>query len=216
VTAQDALRTALREALGPAARSRGYRGSGPNWRKSSASGDYAVVNVQSSSWSTSESLRCAVNIAFAPEPWLRWQREHYGDGMPKTITESLGLYRERLYPSGTPEGAVGWWEVADVESARLSVADMNAQLDVAGWPVLEDMFTREVMMSRLRGGDLGVMKRSGSGVFFARAEAVLLMVDGPSDALEAQLRHALDNGMPAQRERAERFDAWVRAEAARS
>jgi hypothetical protein len=40
------------------------------------------------------------------------------------------------------------------------------------------------------------------------------MVDGPSDALESQLTYALDNAPPTQREHAERFDAWVRGEAA--
>jgi hypothetical protein len=70
------------------------------------------------------------------------------------------------------------------------------------------------MLARVRDGDLGYMKRGNSGVFFARAEALLLMDDGPSDALESQLRYALDNVMPGQREHAERFDSWVRAQAA--
>ncbi|PVU82035.1 hypothetical protein DDP54_02310 [Cellulomonas sp. WB94] len=100
-------------------------------------------------------------------------------------------------------------------SARVAVADMITQLDRAGWLVMEDMFSREAMMSRLREGDLGQMKRSNFGVFFARAEALLLMDDGASDALESQLAYALSNVIPSQRENAERFDAWVRAQAAR-
>ena len=216
MTAQDALKAALRDLLGPSARSHGYKGSAPTWRKSSAPGDWAVVNVQSSSWSTSESLRCVVNLAFAPEPWLRWERETLGPGMPKSVTEYLGLYRERLHPDGTPEGTDGWWEVSDPGSAHRAVADMNLQLERGGWPVLDSMLSREAMMARLHDGDLGYMKRSDSGVYFARAEALLLMDDGPSEALESRLNYALDNVLPRQREHAERFDAWVRAEAAKA
>lgn len=214
MTAQLALKNALRDLLGPAARSHGYKGSAPTWRKSTNAEDWAVVNVQSSSWSTSETLRCVVNLAFAPEPWLRWQHENLGAGMPKAVTESLGLYRERLHPEGTPEGTDGWWEVSNDESARLAVADMSVQLERAGWPVLDGMFSRESMLARLRAGDLGMMKRSSLGVFFARAEALMLMDDGPSEALESRLNYALDNVTQNQRDHAERFDAWVRAQAA--
>jgi hypothetical protein len=65
-------------------------------------------------------------------------------------------------------------------------------------------------------GDLGMMKRSNFGTFFARAEALLLMDAGPSDALESQLSYALGNVMATQRDNARRFDTWVRAEAAKA
>jgi hypothetical protein len=147
---------------------------------------------------------------------LRWEAENLGAGMPKSVSGSLGLYRERLHPEGTPEGTDGWWDITDDLSARMAVADMNVQLDRAGWPVLERMFSREAMLARLRDGDLGMMKRSNFGVFYARAEALLLMDAGPSDALESQLDHALSDVIPRQRANAERFDAWVRAEAAKA
>lgn len=213
---QIALRKALRDLLVPTARAHGYRGSAPTWRRSNEAGDWGVVNVQSSSWSSSEVLQCVVNLAFAPEPWLRWEREQLGAGMPKSVSESLGLYRERLHPEGTLEGTDGWWEVTDDKSARLAVEDMNVQLGRSGWPILAEMFSRESMLARLRRGDLGMMKRSNFGVYFARAEALMLMDDGPTEALESALHHALDNCMPSQREHAERFDGWVRAQAARA
>lgn len=216
MTAQNALKAALRDLLGPAARSHGYKGSAPTWRKSSTSGDWAVVNVQSSSGGTARSVRCVVNLAFAPEPWLRWAAERLGVRMPKSVSESLGLYRERLRPEGTPEGTDGWWDVSDDESAHLAAADMNTQLERAGWPVLDSMFSREAMLARLYDGDLGMMKRSNFGVFFARAEALLLMDAGPSEALETRLNYAMDNVMHTEREPAERFDAWVRAEASKA
>jgi hypothetical protein len=216
VTAQDALKAALRDELGPSARIHRYKGSTPTWRKSSTSGDWAVVNVQSSSFSSAEHLRCVVNLAFAPEPWLRWMAESLGAGMPKSVSESLGLYRKRLHPEGTPHDTDGWWDVFDPKSAHQAVADMNAQLDRSGWPVLERMFSRDAMMARLRDGDLGLMKRSNFEVYFARAEALLLMDDGPSVTLESRLDYALNNVTQSQAEHAHRFDAWVRAEAAKA
>jgi len=215
VTAQKALKAALLDDLGPAARQHGYKGSPPIWRKSSAAGDLAVVNVQSSSYSHAEHLRCVVNLAFAPEPWLRWEAERLGVRMPKSVCESLGLYRARLHPEGTPEGIDGWWDVTDDESARRTVADMIAQLDRVGWPMLDRLFCREAMMAGLRDGHLGMMKRSNLGVFFAQAEALLLMDAGPCDALDSQLEYALSNALPRQRHEAKRFDEWVRAQAAR-
>jgi hypothetical protein len=216
VTAQQALKAALRDGLAPAARGHGYKGSTPTWRRSSDLDDWAVVNVQSSSFSSAERVSCVVNLSFAPEPWLRWTAEKLGAAMPKSVTESLGLYRERLHPEGTPERTDGWWEVTDDASARTAVEDMKVQLDGAGWLVLDAMFSREAMLARLRQGDLGMMQRADSGVFFARAEALLLMVDGLSDALDSQLNYALTNVMPHQIGHAEQFDSWVRSEAAQA
>lgn len=168
MTAQQALKGALRDVLGPNARSHGFRGTAPTWRKSNPSGDWAVVNVQSSSFSTSASLRCVVNLAVASQPWLRWQRVQLGKGMPKSVTEYLGLYRERLHPTGTPEGTDGWWDVSDPESAVAAVTDMVVQLEAAGWPVLGRMLTAGGMLDQIRRGDLGRIKRANFGVFFAR------------------------------------------------
>lgn len=216
MTAQAALKSELRSQLGPVARERGYKGTAPTWRKSSAAGDWAVVNVQSSSSSNAENLRCVVNIAFAPEPWLRWEAERLGQAMPRAITESLGLYRQRLHPEGTPESIDGWWEVTDLKSASQAVNDMLVQLDRAGWSELDRMFTRKELIARIRDGDLGWLTRTQEDVLFARAEALMLMDAGPSVALEAQLDDALRNATPAGRATAERFNEWVRHEAAQS
>lgn len=82
----------------------------------------------------------------------------------------------------------GWWDVFDEGSARTAAADIRAQLDRASWPLLDGMFSHEAMLARLRDGELGMMKRSNAGVFFARAEALLLMDAGPSDALAIPAR----------------------------
>ncbi|WP_286930663.1 MULTISPECIES: DUF4304 domain-containing protein [Aeromicrobium] len=216
MTAQAALKAELRTKLGPAARAHGYKGTAPTWRKSSAVGDWAVVNVQSSSFSNAEHLRCIVNLAFAPEPWLRWEAELLGQAMGRSVTESLGMYRQRLHPEGTPEGTEGWWDVTDPQSASRAVNDMLVQLDRAGWSELDRMFSREVLLARVRDGDLGWLTRTPGDVLFARAEALLLMDAGPSDALATQLDCALSNVTPLGRPTAERFDKWVRDEAARA
>lgn len=216
MNAQEALRTALKDILGPEARRHGYKGSAPTWRRATSEGHWAVVNVQSSSWSTRESLRCVVNLAFAPEPWLRWTQERLGTAMPKTVNESLGLYRARLHPEGTPPGVDGWWEVIGAHSARSAVQDMADQLSRHGWPVLEDLARPGAMLEQVRQGDLGFAQRQNLGVFFARAEALLLMDSGEHEALEEQLAFALGHVVDGQEDSARQFDAWVRKEHSRT
>jgi hypothetical protein len=130
--------------------------------------------------------------------------------MPKSVTESLGLYRERLHPEGTSPGHDVWWEMTDAVSATSAVADMVFQLDVAGWPVLDRLLRPESMLEQVRTGSLGNWKRSSSAVLFARAEALLLMDGGPSPELHERLQFALENCMPQQMENALEFDACVR------
>lgn len=213
MTVQEALKVALREMLGPSARIHGFKGTAPTWRKSTPSGDWAVVNVQSSSFSSADHLKCVINLAVAPGPWLRWSRVTLGPGMPKSVTEALGLYRERLHPEGTAPGHDAWWEITDAASAMSAVADMVVQLDVAGWPVLDRLLRPESMLEQVRSGILGNWKRSSHGVLFARAEALLLMDGGPSPELHERLQFALESCMPQQREHALEFDAWVRQQA---
>ena len=111
-----------------------------------------------------------MNLAFAPEPWLRGEKEELGARTPRSVSESLGLYRERLHPEGTPTRTDRWWDVLDDDSARRAVADMNTQLERAGWPVLDAMFSREAMLARQHDGDLEMIRRSNFGVDFARAK----------------------------------------------
>lgn len=154
-TAQTALKTALRDSLGPEARLNGYRGSSPTWRKQSAAGDWAVVNIRSSSWSTSSSLRCVINISAAPEPWLRWWSHHLAERMPKSVGESLGLYRQRLHPARTPPRVDGSWEATDESSAFEAAGDMAAQLREHCWGLLDHLLTRDGLLEQIRVGDLG-------------------------------------------------------------
>lgn len=93
-----------------------------------------------------------------------------------------------------------------------------AVLERDGWSVLESRFSRGATLERLAGSDLGYLERRGSGdVFFARAEALLLMDDGPSDALDKRLHIVLSNSTtPGAREYAEHLERWVRAQVAKA
>src|SRR6478609_2428707 len=99
MTAQVGLRAGLKDVLAPALRAAGYKGSGITWRKANAHGDLAIVNVQSSMFSTATRLDCVVNLSLAPAPWIEWiDRDR--PVRPKSVHESYGMYRRRLHPSG--------------------------------------------------------------------------------------------------------------------
>lgn len=214
VTAQTTLKQALRDTFGPEVRRHGYKGSAPTWRKASAQGYWAIVNVQSASWSSSDRLRCVVNISVAPEPWLRWQSHLLGAAMPKNVTEPLGLFRDRVHPAGSAPGADTWWEVTDDASAALAVAGIAEQMGPDVWTQLDELLTRSGMLRAVRAKNLGHMRGEAHEVFFARAEALLLMDAGDRDRLDACLARALDGVIPSQRANAEEFDRWVRRQAA--
>jgi uncharacterized protein DUF4304 len=213
--AQEALRVALRDQLGPIARAHGYKGSAPTWRKNSPAGDWAVVSVGTSRYSTANRLHCSVSMGFAPEPWLRWEAEHLGTQLPERVSESVCLYWHQLGPEGRLADEEQSWDVYDQESALLAVSDMVVQLDRVGWPVLERMFDRTAMVERVRSRELGSIRNSATIAFLARAEALLLMDAGPSDTLESLLAHSMNTSPAGGRAHAERFNSWVRAQAER-
>lgn len=136
--------------------------------------------------------------------------------MPKSIAEYLGLYRDRLHPTGTPVGLEGWWEIKDQVSATEAVTDMVRRLEESGWALLDSLLARDRMLERVRRGDLGFAKGEHFREHFAAAEALLLMDQGPSEALDACLTGFRDDLTPAQRENVETFDDWVRAQAQHS
>ena len=213
MTAQAALRAALRDIVGPAARAAGFKGSGSGWRSANSQGDWAVVNVQSSRWSTAESVRCVINLAVAPAPWLDWLRESLGS-LPKSVTVTLGLWRDRLHPAGTPAGTGRWWQISSDSDAR-AAADMIAQLADHGWPALTRLLNRQTLLNSIRSGDLGFCKAEHFAVLFAQAEAALIAEDGPSARLDELLDRATTNANPAQQANTAKFAAWARARAAR-
>ena len=183
------------------------------WRRSTPSGDWAIVNLQSSGSSTAGAVRCVLNTSVAPEPWLRWTRVQMGTAMPKAIPESMGLYQQRLFPSSTPDGNEGWWQVDSPRRVPQVVDDMRAQLERRGWPVLSRLLERDAMVDRVRRGDLGFWRKANVPGYFATAEALLLMDAGPSPALDEQLALVRATSTAAQAESADRFIRWVRQQA---
>ncbi|GAA0591250.1 hypothetical protein GCM10010174_02920 [Kutzneria viridogrisea] len=214
MTAQAALRAALREVVAPAARHEGFRGSAPTWRMTNALGDWAVVSVQTSRYSTASSLHCVLNTAVAPAPWLAWQQQSLGS-LPQAVPESLGLYRRRLHPTGTPAARDGWWEITGDDDARTAATDMVTQLATDGWPILRQLLHREAMLDQIRCGDLGFLQADHSPAYFARAEALLLAELGPSLQLDQALTTATQNTAPTHQNQDRAFADWVRARTTR-
>ncbi|MFE3173460.1 DUF4304 domain-containing protein [Amycolatopsis sp. NPDC059090] len=206
MTAQIALREALRDVVGPAARVHGFSGSGGTWRRSNALGDWAIVNVQSSSCSNRERLRCVINLSLAPRPWLDWQERTLGR-LPKPIPESLGLYRGRLHPAGAPPGSDGWWEITGRRDSAVAVRDMAARLADDGWPFLTALLDRERMTEQIRSRDLGFIRGDENAGYLARAEAAMLSEHGRSDELDRLLETVATE---PQRENAMEFVRWAR------
>jgi hypothetical protein len=215
VTAQDSLRLALKDVLGPNARVHGFKGSAPTWRKSNSHGDWVVVQVQSSSYSSAERLRCVVNLSAIPEPWLRWQRELLAGGMPKAISESLGLYRDRLHPSAGAKLGEAWWEIDDSIGADSAVSEIVMQLEMVGWPLLDDWLTRDGLKRRVDEGDFGFSK-ANLPLRVAMAQALLLMDGGPSPELRAILEECRRHAGEQYMRMVQKFEAWVNAQAEQS
>jgi hypothetical protein len=133
--------------------------------------------------------------------------------MPKAIPESMGLYRQRLCPSNTPDGNEGWWQVDSPRRVTQVVDDMRAQIERQGWPVLCRLLEPDAMLDQVRRGDLGFWRKANVPGYFASAEALLLMDAGPSAALDEQLALVRATSTAAQAESADRFVRWVRQQA---
>lgn len=214
MTVQDALKAALREVVAPNARAHGFKGSAPNFRRSTPAGDWAVVNVQSSLYGTSESQKCVINLGVAPEPWLRWERAERGDRIPKAVPHFLCLYESRVHRSGAAGGSDGWWPVT--ESTALAAAhDMVAQLEEHAWPLLDRLQSPGGFLAAVRARDPELcgwhMREDPSTVV-----ALLTMDDGPSGELDACLRDRIERAKPEYRDDALRFAGWVRAQASQA
>jgi hypothetical protein len=153
-----------------------------------------------------------VNLSAIPEPWLRWQRELLAGGMPKSISESLGLYRDRLHPSAGTKLGEAWWEIDDSISADAAVSEIVMQLEMVGWPLLNDWLSRESLRRRVDEGDFGFSK-ANLPLRVAMAQALLLMDGGPSRELHAKLEECRRNAGEQKLRMVEKFEDWVRAQA---
>ncbi|MFK3671806.1 DUF4304 domain-containing protein [Leifsonia aquatica] len=185
MTAKEALKNELRDRLGPFLRDRGYRGSGSNWRKWSARGDCAIVNVQSSHWNTSDNQRCIINLSIIVPGDLDWHDfcSPSWKVNRKTPTAVWGMWQGRLHHGGA--GPEEWWRVTNAQDARTEIADMIEQLSALGLPALEELLDRRNLIRAVAGEPV-------RGFHAARvphwwALPLLLSDDGVSEALTAAL-----------------------------
>lgn len=209
MSAQDALNSALKEIVAPAVRSAGFKGSGKTWRRVNEHGDWAIVNVQSSSWSTSEELRCVINIFVAPEPWIAWTSHLWDQEMPKVPGEASGLYRDRIHPTGSPPNTDTWWTVRDEVDAEAAARDMVVRLTADALPLLMDLLERPKLLESVRKMDLGMVHGTSWALYFMQAEAILRSGEGTSSQLEGILKYIDEHSEEKRRADAERLIAWV-------
>jgi hypothetical protein len=217
--ARDAFRAALRDVVSPVLRTEGFKGSGSTWRLASERGDYAIVNVQSSSGSSAREVLFVINLAVVVAP--RWAHALSSATVPrsKVPKEYDGLWRDRLRPSPGVAARRGgeWWSVADALSAREAAEDVVAQLRDGALAKLRWLLDRGNMVSTIRDQDLGFFRGSHHSVYFHSALAYVLADDGPSEELSELLDHVLLDDVEARddlRRRAETRATWIREWAA--
>ncbi len=80
-------------------------------------------------------------------------RESLGS-LPKSVKESLGLYRDRLHPADRPAGVDGWWQISSQSDACTAATDMVAQLAEHGWPTLTRLLDRRALIESIRSGGI--------------------------------------------------------------
>ena len=214
LNAQNALKVALNEFVGPAVRDAGFNGSGKTWRRVNGHGDWAIVNVQSSAWSTSEELRCVINISLVPQPWIAWTSHLLDQEVPKTPGEASGLYRDRIHPTGSPANTDTWWTARNEADAGAVARDMVLRLTTDALPLLANLLERPKLLESLRNKDLGMVRGAGWDLHFMRAEAVLRAEEGMSPTLEELLDDIDRHSGEKLRTNAERLISWVRSRAA--
>jgi hypothetical protein len=172
VSTQEDLKAALTQTFGPWLRTKGFKGSSPTWRLTSELGDIAIVNVQSSMSSTSSDLRCTVNLAVAPEPWLSYERFRLSRPL-KSPPESIGLFKQRLAAPEASGDANRWWIVRSSSDAETVVREVMTQLQATGLPQLNHLLIRSNFLRAIADGELGFFRRGGFDVYFEIADLVM-------------------------------------------
>lgn len=183
VTAQEALKTALRDRLGPVLRTAGFKGSAPTWVLGSPTDDRAIVNVQSSDSTSKAEALFTVNLTVVPRAWWRWESHKLGKSENRAVKEYDGLWRERL--RARQQQALGrpdWWSVTDQASAYRAVDDVVAQVENGATAHLQALVEPGAMLAAARAGRLGPVTFDTRG-----AIAVLLTENGASEELFALL-----------------------------
>ena len=213
VAARDHLKSALRTTVGPFLRQQNFKGSGTSWLLRSPSNDVAIVNVQSSQFSSADDVRCVINLSVIPASWWDWQCRRLALSPSSAPKEQHGLWRYRLHPTGAEPGVDVWWNVTDEQSSTDVASDMVIRLQREGVPTLRRLLDRSEMIASVRRADLGHLKGDVNRRSFDRALAILLADEDPSAELEeVLLRLAVDHGDGAGAATRELIE-WVTARA---
>jgi hypothetical protein len=207
LTAQEMLKEALAGIVAPAMRSAGFKGSGKNWRRFNNLGDVAMVNVQSSAWSTQDEVRCVINLAMSPRPYLAWFAHRCHMEIPKNPGHTWGIYRDRLDASEPGADRETWWTIGTPSEAETTARDMARKLATEGIPALSALLDRQRLLQTLREGRSGFGKES----WLKRCEALLLADNGPSPELD-RILDDLSGRAPGERKPPDDFETWIRAQ----
>ncbi|WP_416393792.1 MULTISPECIES: DUF4304 domain-containing protein [unclassified Curtobacterium] len=152
------LREALRDVLGPALRAHGYRGTSPTWRKYSAGGDVAVINVQSSAFNSADEGACVVNLGVAPVPWIDREAAvgHVTSAPRPRLKADECLWVLRLHAqSSTDPDDERWWSYCD-EASAVRVAEAIVRALQQDWFfTLDSLLDHHEICGRLFVGDPG-------------------------------------------------------------
>jgi hypothetical protein len=213
VTARELLRTEVKTALAPELRRVGFAGSQGTWVLRAPNQDCAVVNLQSSQFSTADDLRCVLNLALIAAPWWDWLQALNPERSYRAPKQQHGLWRRRLHAGQGPADPSGWWAISDANTAHLAVADMVEQLRSRdGLPLLLPLLDRAVLLDLLR----SIPPAFGTAEIGAadRALAVVLADAGPSEELDEVLDRIRQRTSDATEPVDAAFRAWARRRAA--
>jgi hypothetical protein len=186
VSATDDYKSLLRDRVGPALRSLGFKGSGSRWTLAAANGDRAIVNAQSSSGSSKAEVLFVINLAVVPLPWWDWKCTGFPKHLKSTPKEHDGLWRDRLHAQRGvfQRGSEAWWSVRDPASATICADDVVEQLASESVPRLSALLDRDNLAASARTGDLGFFRGEQHLLFFDHALAALIVDEGPSEELD--------------------------------
>jgi hypothetical protein len=173
----------LNKIIKPALRADGFVGSRKILTRSSADGDLAVVEFQTSAGSIGDDVSFYINVGVAPAAWRAWWDVVRGAPLGRTGSPlAEGLWRTRVEPSpGCGDGS-RWW-VATMGAAERCGPIIVERLQSESIPRMLELLDRERFLQEIR--DQGSRLPGLATHPFVAALALLL--DGEPSAERDQL-----------------------------
>jgi hypothetical protein len=185
--ARDRFRDMLRLDVAPTLRELGFTGSGLNWRKRNAHGDWAIINVQKSAWGDGGSVDAYVNLSIVPEAVRKFNAWYDARPLPKQPSGASGLWRARLKPESEDRRWGTDWSFGDGSAAGEYAAALVSQLRSQGVPILDKLLDRTVLLKYLRKQDPKVETGWLLTWNTTALSALMLSDDASQDSLPALL-----------------------------